>query len=188
LGIATAPGNPENVYAHRIASYFVKALTFVPRFANERDGTKRSEDYKVFSFVTREHASAACCVINSSLFYLYYIMFSDAYHCGRELIEQFPVSLPRLSTALSDKSLSLENALMKDLKKNSDVRRVAYKNTGLVEMQKFFPKLSKPILDEIDQMLARHYGFTDEELDFIINYDIKYRMGGADGEEQGEEG
>ena len=26
-------------------------------------------------------------------------------------------------------------------------------------------------------MLARHYGFTDEQLDFIINYDIKYRMG-----------
>jgi len=34
-------------------------------------------------------------------------------------------------------------------------------------------------------MLAAHYGFTDEELDFIpstklrtgINYDIKYRMG-----------
>jgi hypothetical protein len=25
--------------------------------------------------------------------------------------------------------------------------------------------------------LAKHYGFTDEELDFIINYDIKYRMG-----------
>jgi len=22
-----------------------------------------------------------------------------------------------------------------------------------------------------------HYGFTDEELDYIINYDIKYRMG-----------
>jgi len=26
-------------------------------------------------------------------------------------------------------------------------------------------------------MMLRHYGFTDEELDFIINYDIKYRMG-----------
>jgi hypothetical protein len=25
--------------------------------------------------------------------------------------------------------------------------------------------------------LDRHYGFTEEELDFIINYDIKYRMG-----------
>jgi hypothetical protein len=28
-------------------------------------------------------------------------------------------------------------------------------------------------------ILAQHYGFTDEELDFIINYDIKYRMGHA---------
>jgi len=36
---------------------------------------------------------------------------------------------------------------------------------------------SKPIIDEIDRVIARHYGFTDEELDFIINYDIKYRMG-----------
>ena len=27
------------------------------------------------------------------------------------------------------------------------------------------------------QVLAKHYGFTEEELDFIINYDIKYRMG-----------
>jgi hypothetical protein len=26
-------------------------------------------------------------------------------------------------------------------------------------------------------VLAEHHGFTDEELDFIINYDIKYRMG-----------
>ena len=35
-------------------------------------------------------------------------------------------------------------------------------------------------------MLARHYGFTEEELDFILNYDIKYRMGqgSADGEEE----
>ena len=41
----------------------------------------------------------------------------------------------------------------------------------------YYPKLSKPIIDEIDKVLAKHYGFTEEELDFIINYDIKYRMG-----------
>ena len=29
----------------------------------------------------------------------------------------------------------------------------------------------------IDKVLTKHYGFTEEELDFIINYDIKYRMG-----------
>jgi len=41
---------------------------------------------------------------------------------------------------------------------------------------------SKPFIDKIDKVLAQHYGFTDEELDFIINYDIKYRMGNTDDE------
>jgi hypothetical protein len=40
------------------------------------------------------------------------------------------------------------------------------------------------IVGAIDKVLAKHYGFTEEELDFIINYDIKYRMGGElEGEE-----
>lgn len=34
-------------------------------------------------------------------------------------------------------------------------------------------------------MLSEYCGFTEEELDFIINYDIKYRMGR--GSEDGEE-
>ena len=38
-------------------------------------------------------------------------------------------------------------------------------------------KKSKAIIDEIDAALAEHYGFTEEELDFIINYEIKYRIG-----------
>ena len=51
------------------------------------------------------------------------------------------------------------------------------KTTGRTEIQLFRIKPVKPIIDEIDKVLAKHYGFTDEELDFIINYDIKYRMG-----------
>jgi hypothetical protein len=30
----------------------------------------------------------------------------------------------------------------------------------------------------IDKIFAKYYGFAEENLDFIINYDIKYRMGG----------
>jgi hypothetical protein len=47
---------------------------------------------------------------------------------------------------------------------------------GMVETQKFFPQPSKPIRDEISRVLAKHYDFTEQEPDFIINYDIKYRM------------
>jgi hypothetical protein len=37
---------------------------------------------------------------------------------------------------------------------------------------------------DLDRVLAQHYGFTDEELDFLINYDIKYRMGRDIGAEE----
>jgi len=50
---------------------------------------------------------------------------------------------------------------------------------GAKELEQFRPREAKPIIDEIDRVLAIHYGFADEELDFIINYDIKYRMGDA---------
>ena len=70
--------------------------------------------------------------------------------------------------------------------KNMKVAEYCYKNKGNVRFAQFFPKLSKPIIDEIDKVLAKHYGFTEEELDFIINYDIKYRMGDELNSEEGE--
>jgi len=63
------------------------------------------------------------------------------------------------------------------LNRNSMMLVRQQKQTGHTETQCFKIQKSKPIIDEIDHALAKHYGFTEEELDFIINYDIKYRMG-----------
>jgi len=35
----------------------------------------------------------------------------------------------------------------------------------------------------VDPVKLIQYRFTDEELDFIINYDIKHRMGASDAED-----
>jgi len=66
----------------------------------------------------------------------------------------------------------------------SDYRKNASKKTVFIGSKQqyvtyyeYLPRLSKLIIDEIDRVLARHYGFTEEELDFIINYGIKYLMG-----------
>jgi len=40
-------------------------------------------------------------------------------------------------------------------------------------------ELSKHIIDETDKILAKYYGFTEDEFDYIVNYDIKYRMSKA---------
>ncbi|PIP47610.1 MAG: hypothetical protein COX14_05630 [Chloroflexi bacterium CG23_combo_of_CG06-09_8_20_14_all_45_10] len=66
---------------------------------------------------------------------------------------------------------------MTDLILHSQRKEAYYATTGQVTYDEFYPKYSKAIIDEIDRVLTKHYGFTEEELDFIINYDIKYRMG-----------
>ena len=66
---------------------------------------------------------------------------------------------------------------MRDIEKNSEMLQMDYRSLGQLTIQCIYPKLSKETIDQIDSTLAQHYGLTDKELDFIINYDIKYRMG-----------
>lgn len=90
---------------------------------------------------------------------------------------QFPVSVDILVANYRTQLSRFNENLMNDLKHNSRERVYVYKTSGTVVYDEFYPKYSKPIIDEIDRVIARHYSFTDKELDFIINYDIKYRMG-----------
>jgi len=86
---------------------------------------------------------------------------------------------------VKDRLVNLVKDLMADLKRRKQRKTCQYQATGKVVYDEFYPKHSKPIIGEIDRVLAKHYGFTDEELDVIINYDIKYRMG-EDAEENEE--
>ena len=70
-------------------------------------------------------------------------------------------------------SLELED----DMDRNKSISIVNKSDGGTNQSFAYQKKLSKPIIDNIDKLLKSHYGFTEEELDFIINYDIKYRMG-----------
>ena len=91
-------------------------------------------------------------------------------------VQNFPVP----EKALQDKQLrAIGDSYLKDIDRNSTMLIRQQRQTGKTETQSFKIQKSKPIINEIDRVLALHYGFTEEELDFIINYDIKYRIGRA---------
>ena len=66
---------------------------------------------------------------------------------------------------------------MADLALNSRMLTGNYKDKGALNIQSFQPRKSKPLIDKIDALLSKVHQLTPEQLDFIINYDIKYRMG-----------
>ena len=131
-------------------------------------------------------AHALFSILSSSLFFWFYQTFSDCQQINTREFSGFTFSKDDKFVPLL---MSLGVKLAQDYWNNSQVieRRIKSRN-ALVKKQCFTISLSKPLIDEIDTVLAEHYGFTEEELDFIINYDIKYRMGlnGGSGEDSGE--
>lgn len=86
-------------------------------------------------------------------------------------LKEFPFSIS-LETRLIQLSQELESSY-----KENRITRYDKRANG--DIYEYKISKSKPIIDQIDTVLAEHYGFTEAELDFIINYDIKYRMGKA---------
>lgn len=164
-------------YCHRISRYFIKATDFVPYFRSERDGVKRSDDFKLYYAPNEKEAVLIVAVLNSSLFYWFWRVMFDGYHCGKENISAFPFEPKKVFLKRASQLQSLVKRLMNSYLLNSERKYVSYKGSGNVEYDQFSVKKSKSLIDEIDRILAEYYGFTSEELDFIINYDIKYRMG-----------
>ncbi len=173
LALAISPSGAKPIFVRRIAHYYIKCFDFVPYFCSERDGMKKSEDYKeyVFSAPIEPYVAA----INSSAFYFYWQVLFDAFKTGKLCVKSFPL-LPFSDASIPVALIQKAGELMRDIKQNANRLKAEYKATGAVEYDQFFPRYSKPIMDEIDTVLAGHYGFTPEELDFILNYDIKYRI------------
>jgi hypothetical protein len=173
------------VYFHNAPQYWIRAMDFVPYFWNERDGEQVSSHIKTLLLRSKVDAAVTVAALNSSLFYWWFIVLSNCRDLTMREIENFPLGVDQMSHEVKEQLAVLSEKLMADLKCHKQRKVCQYQATGRVVYDEFYPKYSKPIIDEIDRVLAQHYGFTDEELDFIINYDIKYRMGGGAEEDAG---
>jgi len=157
------------LHYHRSPRYWIRAMNFEQYFKS----ATRSRSIHHFRdlWINEEQvAKIIGSLLNSSLFFYWFVSVGNGRNITGNDVEQMPAG------DLADPMLSgipdVFDRLMDDYRANSFVRI-----RQDAEFQEFRPSKSKPVIDEIDRVLARHYGFTGEELDFIINYDIKYRMG-----------
>lgn len=155
-------GGAEKIYYHSGGRYFRKAIK-----------EKLSNEYKGLS-LAKNWGDPLICVLSSSLYYLLWIVTSDTYHVTKGDI--YTLTIPE--TLKSDQKISqLSKKLLKDLWSNAERRNRNRADGTQQEEVNFKVGKSKSIIDEIDIVLGKHYGLKEDELDFVLNYDIKYRMG-----------
>ncbi len=153
--------------------YWKVFTDFAPAFSvNGRSGSSSRETS--FSVRHEHQVKPLIASLSSDVFWWWYTITSNLRDMNPTDIRSFPVP----KSVFSDPAIArLGEKYLKDIVSNSTMLVRHQKQTGRTETQSFEIKKSKPTIDKIDRVLAGHYGFTGEELDFIVNYDVKYRMG-----------
>ena len=158
------------VYYTRKMGHFLQILDFVPVIYDSSGSQRPPTELKVLHFDCLLNRDSALALLNSSLFSWMVQCHSDCRNLNRREVELIRLDLA--DSACLERLALTAHRLMDDILNKSEMKK-----QGSLTIQQTFPRQSKSIIDEIDTVLAEHYGFTDEELDFIINYDHKYRMG-----------
>lgn len=104
IGDYTISAGSNEIIYHSVGRYWLKAFDFVPVFKNEKSGVSRSSKYKSLYFKEEVSRSVILALINSSLFYWYWIVMSAARDFTKKDIGEFPYD-NSLSAAVDYKKL-----------------------------------------------------------------------------------
>ena len=108
---------------------------------------------------------AAC--MASNIFYWFWLIHSDWHNLRTNELEWFPIP-----SNISDVDIVNLNKLYEsyenDLNDKSELT-----STGLL---RFFARRSKPFIDKIDDYIGILYGLDNKEIEFIKNFDARYRI------------
>ena len=167
------------VYYQEAAQYWIKATSHLPFYAKNDVETSPSHGRWLY-FDTAQGSVVAAAVLNSSLFYAYFVAFGDCFHVTDALVSAFPVP----DQAWCDKQLiAAGKLLMQALKRGAARKVITSRQAGRIdriEYDEYFVSSCKDIIDAIDDRLATCFGFTPEEVDAISAFDLQFRVSGED--------
>lgn len=149
-----------SIFLNMRACFWIKAFSF----------KQNSNEYKEFKF-EQNMRDFILCVLNSSLFFLYWNIVSDCWHITKKDLQYFKIPTKEIDyTFFSNKWKELECNLEKT-KQYIGSKQVQYE---------YKHKMSKSIIDEIDDALGKIYDLSEREIIYIKKYAEKYRLSMSD--------
>jgi len=122
-------------------------------------------------------SNAIGCILSSSLAFWFYQIYSNNLDWKTYEIENF--TIPQLSTENIKILDDLYSRYLTDIEAKSNIRTTSRESTYNVDSFKEYKIVrSKGIIDEIDDYICPLYGLTQEETDFIKNYELEFRLAG----------
>lgn len=167
----------HDVHYSRKVGYFLQVLSFEPIVLDGKGNRRPPSEFKTIRFDSQRQAALTLAALNSNLFYWFITIFSDCRHLNKREIDAFPLDLEMFERSeFSQRVSAAVAALMVDINRKSETSVMRFKHDVLT-IQFIFAGRSKSQIDDIDRLIGEYYGFSATEIDYIVNYDAKYRMG-----------
>ena len=121
-------------------------------------------------------------LLSSNLFFWYYQLFSDNLNLKTYEIESFPIPIERVSEAQIELANKLFAEYQEDIEKNSNVRATE-KYANISEFREYKLGRSIHLIDALDDNFGSLFGLTEDEIDYIKNYERSFRLEDDDSED-----
>ncbi len=173
------------VFSQNKIKYFIKntGSPIVYRFAGGRyfkvvtNYSNGSSAERTIYFSDSNLANSVGCILSSNLSFWFYQIYSDNLNWKNYEIENF--TIPQLSTTQMNDLCEIYRRYLSDIEDKANIRETTGESSYNVDSFKEYKIVrSKYIIDEIDDYIGPLYGLTPEEIDFIKNYELEFRMAG----------
>lgn len=124
-----------------------------------------------------KYADAIGCVLSSNLSFWFYQIYSN--NLDWKSYEILSFVLPETTKQQRDDLKTLYKAYLNDIESKANVRSTTSESRyTMKEFKEYKIVRSKSIIDEIDDYIGPLYGLSPEEIDFVKNYELRFRMSG----------
>lgn len=156
----SSESNENSLYLNQRMTFWTKCFTKL----------EPSKEYKKYSFKDSYNSKALAALLNSSLFYLLWETYSDCWHITSRDISNLRFNSDLMKKTNQNHLSKLQQRLEKKL---YETREYIYsKQTDYIYVhRKCYNEIK-----QIDQFIAKIYGFTEEECKYIEHYNLNYRL------------
>jgi len=160
----------QHIYYYDASGNYIHAHT-----EENYNSIGRSGHYKSVC-VNSSYHKLVVAILNSSLFYWWFRVWSDERDVLIDHIADFPIDLGAFNGRM-DEVNALTDLLMGSYIERAVIRKNKRKGGYEIEIKEIHPGSSQDILDKIDNLIMDVLGFNDIEKGFILNYERSFRLG-----------
>lgn len=118
-------------------------------------------------------------ILSSNLYFWFYQVYSDNLNLKKTELESFPMPSQQMLSAILPDLSSAYSDFLEDIQKNVKTRK-SDNYAHVKSFQEYKLGKSKKFIDRLDSILANVFELNQDELDFIINYEISSRLSDSD--------